>query len=104
MRVRGVGAFSATESCEGAWRAAESIRTAFSNGPTRPLQVAAASLLILEAAPAGENDIVAASAAKAAHARASFDKLCIISSSLFFAHASQWRCVNQQAYSMRGQS
>src|SRR5262245_28878226 len=79
MRVRGVGAFSATASGDGGCIAAESIRSPFSIPPVRPLQAAAGSPVIFAAiAWEAENDVAAASAARRAHARVLIDKPCIV--------------------------
>src|SRR3954471_12053625 len=85
MRPAGVGPRSATASCEGVCIAAESIRTALSAGPTSPLQVAAGSPVILEAASTLPDEIIAAS--KRAHARASIESLGIGPPNSVFAPA-----------------
>ena len=90
-RAAGVGPRSATASGDGACIAAELIRTAFSIGPARPLQVAAASPLILDAASADENDAVATSAARA-HVRVSIGNPCIVSSRFAGARVLVSRC------------
>src|SRR4051812_46523777 len=78
-RPDGVGPFSATAIGEGGCIAAESIFTALSAGPARPLQVAAASPFILAAiASAGR---AMTSGISKDHARASIGKPGIASSS-----------------------
>src|SRR5436190_299600 len=81
IRAAGVGPRSATASGDGACMAAESMRTALSAGPARPLQVVAGSPLILEAASTALDDIIAAATAIKAQTRASIEKLRIASSS-----------------------